>query len=253
VPVSVLLVDDVNEVRLIVRQALRLRGGFDVVAEAGDGRAAIAAAGEHHPDVVVLDLGLPDLAGREVITGLREVAPDAQVVVFTGNEADVATVGENVAGFVRKDDQITYLIDLLEDLGRRAERSAVFQMGPNASEVSDARQFVAERCDDWSCGEMVDDALIVVSELVTNAVVHAHSGCELRARMATDKVLRLEVVDAGRGTPDPRSAADDDEHGRGLVLVSALSAAWGVDSLPDGRKLVWAELLVPATTNNHHY
>jgi len=245
VPLAVLLVDDVADVRLVVRQALRLRGGFIVVAEAGDGRAAIAAAAEHQPDVVVLDLGLPDLAGQEVLTQLRDVAPEAQVVVFTGTETlESAGLHSKVEGFVRKD-EINYLVELLEDLGRQAPRSAVLRIGPNPGEVAEARRFVAERCDDWDCGEMVNDAMVVVSELVTNAVVHAHSGCEVRARIAASSVLRLEVIDAGPGTPDPQVATEEDEHGRGLVLVSALSAAWGVDSLPDGRKLVWAELLLP--------
>ncbi len=65
-----------------------MRGGFDVVAEAADGRTAIEAAAKLQPDVVVLDLGLPDLAGRDVLTMLRVAAPDMRVVVFTGGDAD---------------------------------------------------------------------------------------------------------------------------------------------------------------------
>ncbi len=84
---SVVLVEDVPELRSVIRQALRLRGGFEVVAEAGDGGSAVEMALRHQPDVIVLDLGLPDLAGRDVLTGLRAVAPAAQVVVYTGTIA----------------------------------------------------------------------------------------------------------------------------------------------------------------------
>ena len=74
--------------------------------------------------------------------------------------------------------------------------------------------------------------------------------CELRAGL-TDRVLRLQVTDYGPGMPDPRAADARAEHGRGLLLVSALCVAWGVEALPDGGKVVWAELLrsdAPANT-----
>jgi anti-sigma regulatory factor (Ser/Thr protein kinase) len=86
----------------------------------------------------------------------------------------------------------------------------------------------------------VQSAALVVSELVTNAVTHADCPCKLRVAISAN-ALRLEVTDTGGGTPDPFSAADDDEHGRGLVLVTAIATAWGVESAPDG-KTVWAEI-----------
>ena len=79
--VTVLLVEDMAELRSVLRQTLQLRGGFEVVAEVGDGGAAITAAARTQPDISVLDLGLPDIAGHEVLTRLRAVAPAAQVVV----------------------------------------------------------------------------------------------------------------------------------------------------------------------------
>ena len=80
----VLIVDDVADLRMLLRTALSLRGGFDVVGEAGDGVAAIAEAERHQPDLVVLDLSMPLLDGLEALPRIREVAPDAQVVVLSG-------------------------------------------------------------------------------------------------------------------------------------------------------------------------
>src|SRR3954447_14054530 len=111
----VLLVDDVAEVRAVLRSALRRRGGFELVGEAGDGASAIALAAELQPDLIVLDLGLPDLAGREVMARLRQVVADAKIVVFTGTEtADRRSVCDQADAFVRKDVDVTYLVDLLE-------------------------------------------------------------------------------------------------------------------------------------------
>jgi CheY-like chemotaxis protein/anti-sigma regulatory factor (Ser/Thr protein kinase) len=242
---TVLLVDDVPELRSVLRQSLRLRGGFTVVAEADDGASAIIAAARHQPEVIVLDLGLPDLAGHEVLTRLRAVSPGAQIVVYTGSVSpDRVSFMEEVEAFVTKDQDVGYLADLLTRLGRQRYETDRVQLGPAASDVAVARRFVAERCRDWGCGDVVEDAELVVSELVTNALVHGESRCELRAGLS-EAALRLQVIDDGAGMPDPQAATDTDEHGRGLLLVSALSTAWGVELLPDGGKIVWAELLRP--------
>jgi len=237
----VVLVDDVDDVRYLLRTALGCRGGFDVVAEASDGREAIAAAANHQPDVVVLDLGLPDLAGQEVLSGIRAEAPDTRVVVFTGNDSPPADLRQEVDGFVLKGAEVDYLVDLLEDLGRAAPYSASLQLAGRLDGAPVARKFATARCRDWHCTGVVDDAALVVSELVTNAVTHAQSSCELRLRLSGG-VLRIEVADAGKGTPDPLAPDAGDEHGRGLLIVSALSTAWGVQNGLDGRKIVWAEL-----------
>lgn len=215
-------------------------------AEAGSGHDAIDAARRTQPDVVVLDLGLPDLAGREVISGLRAVAPGTQVVVFTGTETtDRAALVREVQAFVLKDQEVTYLVDLLENLGRAAPMAASIRLSRDRRELRSARQFLALHCNAWGCAPVADDAMLVATELVTNAIVHADTDCELRARRAGG-VLRLEVLDGGSGTPDPRATTDDDESGRGLLLVSALCAAWGVDAQAGGGKVVWAELLCSA-------
>ncbi|HVW31477.1 MAG TPA: response regulator [Acidimicrobiia bacterium] len=240
---SVVVVEDVPELRSVVRQALRLRGGFDVVAEAEDGATAIKAAALHQPDVVVLDLGLPDLAGHEVLTRLRAVSPAAQIIVYTGTISfDPAELGGQVAAFVTKNEDVSYLIDLLTRLTWPRYDTARLDLGPNTRQVIQARRFLAEHCTEWGCGDLIEDAELVVSELVTNAIIHGLGACELRMGLS-DSVLRLQVVDDGPGMPDPLAAGRSDEHGRGLLLVSMLCEAWGVEALPGGGKIVWAEML----------
>lgn len=238
-----LVVEDVAELRSVLRRSLRLRGGFDVVADAGDGAAAIVGAARHQPDLIVLDLDLPDIAGHEVLTRLRGVAPGAQVVVYTGSVgAEGADLVGNFDAFVTKDRDIAYLVDLLCRLNRPRYDTAAVDLGPQPADVPAARRFLSERCRLWGCAELLEDAHVVVTELVTNAFLHAGTRCELRAGLS-DRTLRLQVTDYGGGIPDPQAADDRAEHGRGLLLVSALSIAWGVEALPGGGKLVWAELL----------
>jgi CheY-like chemotaxis protein len=237
----VLLVDDAAAFRTLVSTALRLRGGFDVVGEASSGRGAIDAATELQPDVVVLDLGLPDLAGADVIAAIRAHAPDARIVVFTGRDVDADAV-RSVEGFVRKGEDVQLLLDVLGDVaGARQGASATLDLDADLTSAGRARAFVEERCDAWGVGGVLDDALLVVSELVTNAIVHAGSDAGLRLTLGVE-TLRIEVADAGGDAPDPVLADDDDEHGRGLLLVAVLSAAWGTESTPEGGKVVWAEL-----------
>ena len=57
---------------------------LEVVAEAADGREAIALAEQHQPDVILLDLAMPKMDGLEALPKLREVVPDTKVVVFSG-------------------------------------------------------------------------------------------------------------------------------------------------------------------------
>lgn len=82
----------------------------------------------------------------------------------------------------------------------------------------------------------------MVSELVANALVHSSSACDLTIGYGNG-LLRIEVIDHGGGMPDLKAASAEAEHGRGLMLVSILCAAWGTEPRPGG-KCVWADLFV---------
>lgn len=85
---TVVLCDDVADLRLLVRFALEDGGALEVVGEAEDGAACVATVAALAPDAVVLDLSMPGLDGLEAIPRLRQVAPDVAIVVFSGFGAE---------------------------------------------------------------------------------------------------------------------------------------------------------------------
>lgn len=113
-----------------------------------------------------------------------------------------------------------------------------------AHSVGVARAAVKENCHRWGYGCLYDDAALIVSELVCNAVRHAGTDIGLTL-MSRRRGLRVEVSDGSTRPIRPRIATTADEGGRGLALVDALASHHGVRSAPGG-KTVWAELDTPA-------
>jgi anti-sigma regulatory factor (Ser/Thr protein kinase) len=107
--------------------------------------------------------------------------------------------------------------------------------------VADARHLVTAHLSERGLPEdVVDDATLVTSELVTNALRHGLPPVELRMRIESGDVL-LEVRDRATYQPRELRPDDDDEHGRGLQIVAAVAARWGTRSTKHG-KAVWCVL-----------
>lgn len=87
-PVTVLIVDDHAVVRQGVRAALEARAGFVVVGEAEGGAEAVRRVGETVPDVVLMDLLMPEMGGVEATRQIRQRSPRTQVVVLTSHHDD---------------------------------------------------------------------------------------------------------------------------------------------------------------------
>jgi len=102
----VMLVDDHSLVREGVRHVLAAIPGFEVVAEAGDGEAAVRLAAEARPDLVLLDLSLPGAGGLDVTTRLRQVLPSVRILILSVHdhpEYVLGAVRAGAQGYLRKD------------------------------------------------------------------------------------------------------------------------------------------------------
>jgi GAF domain-containing protein/anti-sigma regulatory factor (Ser/Thr protein kinase) len=113
-----------------------------------------------------------------------------------------------------------------------------FRSEPDAAPI--ARSAAALAVKEWGLGHLADDTALVVSELVTNGMLHAGAPVKLRLR-ATEDGVRIEVEDRSRIAPVRPIATLDSMTGRGIALVEALARRWGVQQLADG-KVVWCEL-----------
>ena len=124
----------------------------------------------------------------------------------------------------------------------RADGEAPGLVVPSApGSVALVRQYAVAACAALGWADSADTVGLLVSEVATNAVLHAY-GPEIRVRVLDrGPWLRVEVVDGSQALPVPRDAPDGAENGRGLALVEALAVRWGVDSRPDG-KTSWFEL-----------
>lgn len=139
--------------------------------------------------------------------------------------------------------------------GERGSRSSVITARAAASfepvgrSVASARSFVRDTLQGWGQADIVDDAVVLTSELVTNAVVHAGTTADVLC-LRSDDGVRIEVADhyPEREVPLQGSPADmgnlDREGGRGLQLCAALADRWGVEYTPT-LKNVWFHLHLP--------
>lgn len=141
-----------------------------------------------------------------------------------------------------------------------ARAAATFE--PVDRSAAAARGFVRDALLGWGLPEVVDDAVVLVSELVTNAVVHAGTAAQVSC-LREEETIRIEVTDRHpeRGLPSfanvPAHNSDhygdpDGEGGRGLLMCSAISSCWGVE-YSAGQKTVWFRLALPEHVTGTRY
>jgi anti-sigma regulatory factor (Ser/Thr protein kinase) len=111
------------------------------------------------------------------------------------------------------------------------------RLPPHPASVGRARRFVHDELAALGVPDPSANAELVVSELVTNAVVHAGTDITLRV-LPDDAGARVEVADGSTVMPGLRIANSRSHSGRGLVLVEHFASAWGVERLTSG-KIVW--------------
>ncbi len=155
----VLIVEDHPVLRGVVRLACEHSADLEVVGEVAEGEAALAAARELAPDVVVLDLTLPgELQGIDVVRALREEAPTAKILVLTGRTDDRAifeTMRLGVDGYLDKTAGVRFIPKALSRVvagervftphHERAAREELVRMARRAREAADARANLTKR------------------------------------------------------------------------------------------------------------
>ena len=118
---------------------------------------------------------------------------------------------------------------------------ASLELPPDHTAAARARHFVAATLREWGCDNAVVDAELLVSELVTNAVLHARSQATVSVERDGHGVLRVAVCDASPAPPRLRDYGPDSVTGRGMLLVDRIAHRWGVDVSGTG-KCVWFEV-----------
>lgn len=129
--------------------------------------------------------------------------------------------------------------------------AAEMQLLGEARSAGAARRFLATTLSDWNASSYDDAALLLVSELVANAALHARTEVSVRIELM-DSCLRLEVTDLSPRQPVVRRYSAEATTGRGLGLVEALAERWGIVPHASGGKTVWVELAQSARPRSRH-
>jgi serine phosphatase RsbU (regulator of sigma subunit)/anti-sigma regulatory factor (Ser/Thr protein kinase) len=230
-----------------------------VLVRAGDGRSelldlptgapigvggvpfeALRVSVEPGDRLVMCTDGLVEVRGEDIGVGLATLCESAAHPAASMDHAcDTIIRALNTRGG-RKDD-VALLMARLN--GIESEDVAEWRLTLDPVEVGRARAVVREQLHVWGLSVLADNAELMVGELVTNAVRHAHSH-RIELRLVRGDTLLCEVDDDDHTLPMLVSAGPGDEFGRGLRLVSALSREWGASRTGAG-KTVWFELTLP--------
>ncbi|MDT0342768.1 SpoIIE family protein phosphatase [Streptomyces litchfieldiae] len=189
--------------------------------------------------LTLLTDGLVESASLPLEDGMRRVRD----LLAAGDLSDAGRLADTLLGGAgRRDDDVALLLLRYDGMRVRPRRAGweVWRL-PNA--VGHARRFVGRTLRSWSVADGADMALLIVSELVTNALVHTQGPVRLDLTLTGDR-LRVAVSDSSPRAPQKSAGVDwEATGGRGILLVEAVSSAWG--SVPlSGGKQVWGEINV---------
>jgi anti-sigma regulatory factor (Ser/Thr protein kinase) len=196
-----------------------------------------------YTDGLTDSLGLPNTAQSLLASSIAAAQPD---------DWNLEGLADRLIGLAsrvseRRDD-VAVLLARYEGarLGQRRRISGMKIQRHDLAGVKAARTFIRDILHEWGLTAITGDVILMVSEIVTNGLIHADSDVDLRLREYPDHI-RLEVRDADPTPPIPSVIAADDEeiqeseHGRGLIIVDSIASRWG--SSPSGRgKTVWLEM-----------
>ncbi|MFE7003951.1 SpoIIE family protein phosphatase [Streptomyces griseus] len=200
--------------------------------------------------------GLIETGGHDMATGwdrlrpvLEEPVEDLEQLADALVQAVHGPTSHYTTGPLadRREDDIAVLVLRRETTSAREtppRRSVLTIAQAEPERISVGRQLVRELLHDWSDPEQVDSAVLMVSEMATNVLVHTDGDALMVAEISGEqgeRRLRVEVADASDELPHRRRPGEMASSGRGLVLMEMLADAWGVDPRGEG-KSIWFEL-----------
>jgi anti-anti-sigma factor len=201
------------------------------------------------PDLVVIDLAGVKIVEEIALSVLPALARHAatwpgSAVALAADEPRVVNALDRMA--------VCHNLPLYPSLGAAiartesdgAQRRLRRRLPAMLSSTSEARELVNRVCVQWGLYSLTDVAQLIITELVSNVIRHAHTDMDVSVALR-HRYLHLAVRDGS--TEQPRRGGANEslrEEGRGLLVVEALTAAWGFAPAPDG-KVVWATLHVP--------
>src|SRR5919204_128045 len=226
--VRVMVVDDSSSTRTMLREALSLDGGIEVVGEAGGGREAVLRAGDLRPDVVLMDVRMPDMDGVAATRSIINESPATKIVALTwsddpGTVRDMLTAG--AIGYVVKGGTID---ELSTAIRRAATGEAELDQKVIPAAVEDLRRLLEE---ERERREQIERLSQAKSEFVQ---VLSH---ELRTPLTVISGA-LRMLEGGHGSPDQRA-----------VMESALHKVQELEFLVEGLELVAAGPLAEGPTD----
>jgi len=176
-----------------------------------------------------IDQGLADLC--DAVAAAPPSDPDALL-----DHVLAADVGP----YPRSDD--VAILSLSVEAGPEQQiRSAQRRFGGDAASAPAARRFAADILNAWSEGALIDNACLLLGEVITNAVQHTVGDVGVRLVLGP-RQLRVEVRDRSDRQPDKRAVGAESETGRGLHIVEVLASDWGFEPRTGGGKVVWFAL-----------
>ncbi|MCF3961914.1 SpoIIE family protein phosphatase [Streptomyces fuscigenes] len=218
-----------------------------------------------HGEVIMLCTdGLIETGGHDMFTGWDRLRPIIETHTDSALEKEslekladalIQSVHGPISHYTtgplaeRREDDIALLL-LSRDptragggfLAPRRASLTIAQADPER--ISDARHQLQALLHDWADEDQVDSAVLMVSEIITNVLVHTDGDalvCAQTAGESGSRTLRVEVADTSDQLPHRRKPGEMASSGRGLVLMEVLADEWGVDPRGDG-KMIWFEL-----------
>ena len=194
-PITVVVADDHPIVRSGIVGLLGGHDDIDVLAEAADGRQALAAALRLRPDVVVMDLRMPDMDGVEATTAIQQQCPEVAVVVLTTfdtDEAIVRAIDAGAAGYLLKDAPTHQLLDAVRRaaagetvLAGKISRRLVERMRGTTTDVLTAREIeVLRHIADGNTNAETARALHISTATVKTHLLHVYAKLGVSDRAA---------------------------------------------------------------------